>query len=542
MKKQDLLNYFDNTLLDKLFGFCYARTNDSHEAEELCSDIIFALVKASKSEGEIESVYPFIWKVARNVYADFSNNRRKHTEKVYEGDSEEFLLKLSDDDTADVTEELLHTVYKRIAFLTKAYREVMILFYIDGLSTAEIAKLQNTSEGAVRQRLFSAREKIKNEVKEMADTYNRPVALDKIDFVIWGTGNPGWGDPRNVCTRVFSKHIIWLCHKKPMSASEIAEELNVPTLYVEEELEILTKGANGEYGFLRRLENGKYALNFILLDADVFEKATSIYEERLPHICDIITKHIEERKAEYLSVPLLNKKTDLNLIYWMLIYLITNALILLVAEDMQENQFSNVTKQDRPFSMFGYIPNGKYYIHGCDEIEGHNICGFSDILFSNMYNKYIQRHFSCGHNISTDPLLQLALRAIDGLDISSLTEEEKEHSAKAVECGYLYRDGNILYTKILTIGSSSADPLIDVTRPLFDDGYFDEDIKIISEKAAALVRKFVPEHLIGEWRLVNALASQPVNDAVMDHLIEKGLLTPPENGIGAEGCFLSVEK
>ena len=35
-------------LLDKLFGFCYAGTADSHEAEELCSDIIFALEKSAQ--------------------------------------------------------------------------------------------------------------------------------------------------------------------------------------------------------------------------------------------------------------------------------------------------------------------------------------------------------------------------------------------------------------------------------------------------------------------------------------------------------------
>ena len=118
MKKQELLNYVNDELLDKLFGFCYSRTNDSYQAEELCSDIVYALVKAAHTDGEIESAYPFIWRVARNVYADFSDKRKKHTEKVYEGDSEEFLLKLADDDTIDVTGELLHTVYKRIAFLT----------------------------------------------------------------------------------------------------------------------------------------------------------------------------------------------------------------------------------------------------------------------------------------------------------------------------------------------------------------------------------------------------------------------------------------
>ena len=103
MKKRDLLNFFDDNLLDKLFGFCYARTNDSYEAEELCSDIIYSLVKAANSDGEIESVYPFIWRVARNVYADFSNNRRKRSETIYGGDSEEILLGISEEDTSDDT-------------------------------------------------------------------------------------------------------------------------------------------------------------------------------------------------------------------------------------------------------------------------------------------------------------------------------------------------------------------------------------------------------------------------------------------------------
>ena len=28
----------------------------------------------------------------------------------------------------------------------------------------------------------------------------------------------------------------------------------------------------------------------------------------------------------------------------------------------------------------------------------------------------------------------------------------------------------------------------------------------------------------------------------IEYLIEKGVLTPPEDGIGAEGCWMSVEK
>ena len=541
MKKQDLLNYFDDNLLDALFGFCYARTNDSYEAEELCSDIVYSLVKCTKTDGEIESVFPFIWKVAHNVYADFSNKRRKHTETIYEGDSEEILLEIAEEDYSDDTAELLTYVYRRIAFLTKAYREVMIMFYIDGLSTAQIAKAQGTSEVAVRQRLFSARKKIKSEVEEMTETYNKPVALDKIDFVIWGTGNPDWGDPRNVCTRMFSNHIVWLCHKKPMNASEIAEELNVPTIYVEEELEILRKGENGTYGLLRRLDNGKYALNFILLDKDVFEKVNVFYTEQLPKICETILNYIEEKKTEYLAFPYLNKKVDMNLILWQQVSNIADAFSYCVMCTMKKKYFANVEKPDRPFSVFGYVDNGKYYGAGWDGADAQNICGYSKIHIDNIYITRIRKHFSCGLNVSNEPQIQLAIRAIEGLDITSLSETEKEHAAKAIECGYLYRDGDMLYTKILVCSLSDRNRLFDISNAL-QNGYFDAEAEIVAEKVAALIKKSVPDYLLGEWRLANTLANMPILDAVVERLIEQGVLTPPEGGIGAEGCWMSVEK
>lgn len=541
MKKQDLLKYFDDDLLDKLFGFCYARTKDSYEAEELCSDILYELVKAANTVGEIEDAYPFIWSVARNVYADFSEARRKHRNAAYEGDPEELLLSVTDEEIYDDTAELLTSIYHRIAFLTKAYREVMIMFYIEGLSTAQIAKAQGTSEGAVRQRLFSARQKIKSEVEEMAETNRKPVALDQINYVIWGTGDPFWGDPRNVGTRIFSKHILWLCHKKAMNASEIAEELNVPTVYVEEELEILCKGENGKYGLLRRLENGKYALNFILLDQDVFEKANAIYTEQLPKICETISNYIEAHKAEYLAFPYLNKKVDMNLILWQQVFHISDAFSSCVERILKKNYFADVEKTDRPFSVFGYVDNGKYYGGGWDGVAAQNVCGFSNICLDNIYITRIKKHFSCGFNVSKDPQIQLALRAIDGLNLTSLSEKEKEHAAKAIECGYLYCDGDMLYTKILVSALSDRDRLFDISNGLMN-GYFDVDAEIVAEKVAELIKKSVPDHLLGEWSLANRLANMPILDAVVECLIEKGVLTPPEDGIGAEGCWMSVEK
>ena len=120
-------------------------------------------------------------------------------------------------------------------------------------------------------------------------------------------------------------------------------------------------------------------------------------------------------------------------------------------------------------------------------------------------------------------------------------EASAAHAAKAIECGYLYRDGDMLYTKILVSSLSDRNRLFDISNAL-QNGYFDADAEIVAAKVAELIKKSVPDYLLGEWRLANNLASMPILDAVVECLIEKGVLTPPEDGIGAEGCWMSVEK
>ena len=541
MKKQELLKLIDEELLEKLYGFCYSGTNDSWQAQELCSDIVYALLKAANTDGDVNSPYAFIWRIARNVYADFSRTRRLNADMLYEGDPIEKLEQIAADDPEDdYSGELITAVYRRISFLTKAYREAMIMFYIDGLSTAEIAQRLNTSETAIRQRLFSARQKIRKEVEEMTQT-NKPLALDKMDYVIWGNGNPLWSDPRKVCERQFSKHVIWLCRQKPRTAAEIAEELNVPTVYVEEELEILANGENGKYGALRRLENGRYAINFILLDKETTEKAHAIYTEHLPTVSQIISDFIEQNKEEYLVFPYLNKKADLNLILWQQVNTITYGFASNVFRIMSEKYFADIEETKRDFHVYGFVDAGKHYGGGYDGADAYNVCGYSHVYLANIYIKRIKQHFECGVNVSADPQLQLAIRSINGLDTDTLTEAEKEHAAKAIECGYLYREGKTLYTKILVSDMKDSNRLHEISWKLAN-GYFEEIAEKTAEKLAELIKSTLPEYLLGEWKFVNDLAHLPMIDLQIEELINKNILIPPADGIGAEGCWMCVAK
>lgn len=542
MKKHELLNMIDESLLDALYGYCYPRTRDSYAARELCSDIVYALVKTANTDGEIAEPYAFIWRVARNVYADYCKKRSESDAHGYMGDPQDAFATIADEQEQDEDDnELLGRVHKRIAYLTRAYREVMIAFYLDGKPIAQIAKEQGVREDTIRQRLYSARKKLKDEVENMTQT-NKPVALNHIDYYIVGTGNPWWGDPREgFYDRDLSQHVLHLCHRSPKTASEIAAELNVPTLYIEQELEILARGRNGEYGLLRRLDNGRYAINFVLLEKQTIEKAIALYEAQLPMVADVIAKFIEQHKDEYLAFPYLNKEVDLNLILWQQIFWMSHALEEQVTGILENKYFADTDAPDRPFSVYGFESLGKYFGCGMDGTAAQEICGYSNVHMTNIYISRIRGHFHCGHNISQDPMLLMTIRAIEGLSADSLSEDEKEIAAKAIEQGLLVRKGNTLYTKILVHDKKDGSRLFSTTIKL-ENGYFDGAAESIAKEIAALIKDSLPDYLIGEWRYANRLAGLPMWDALVEALIARGILTPPENGIGAEGCWMGVEK
>lgn len=74
MKTNETLKLLDDKdLLDKIYHFSYHRCNTSFEAEDLCSDIVLAVISAIHKQEDIESFYAFVWTVARRVYADYKD-------------------------------------------------------------------------------------------------------------------------------------------------------------------------------------------------------------------------------------------------------------------------------------------------------------------------------------------------------------------------------------------------------------------------------------------------------------------------------------
>mgnify|MGYP000351413019 CR=1 FL=1 len=157
MKTNETLKLLDDKdFLDKIYHFSYHRCNTSFEAEDLCSDIVLAVISAIHKQERIDNFYAFVLKYNKifykinnqtvyemNISHFLEDNRCKQIIVVTkENEIEEFVEEAAE-------QEQISRIFKEIAFLSKAYREVMVMFYIDELKVKEIATRLDINETTV---------------------------------------------------------------------------------------------------------------------------------------------------------------------------------------------------------------------------------------------------------------------------------------------------------------------------------------------------------------------------------------------------------
>ena len=397
MKTNEILKLIgDKALLDKIYQFSYRRSNTSYEAEDLCSDIILTVISAVHKQEQIENFYAFVWTVARRVYADYCEKRNsvRQTISMENGDyaiaAKENEIDSFIEETAE--QEQIRKIFAEISFLSKAYREVMVLYYLDEMKVKDISKKLNISETTVKQRLFFARNTVRKEVEIMNE---RNVSLKPVSLAFIGAGNPSGNDPRTKAERILSQNLVYACKDKAKSAKELSDELCVPMPYIEDELEIQLKGENGSYGLLRKMGD-KYITNVIIVENSEFNEAGKIYTKHLDELCEKLKNHLQSHREEFLNFSYLSRQTDLRFILWTLISESVWHLKERVDEILETEYFKEVKQPQRKFTTVGVaIPYGASYsarFYGCDGNETHDFCGYSYVFIRNIYGKRIDRH------------------------------------------------------------------------------------------------------------------------------------------------------
>ncbi|MER1999364.1 MAG: sigma-70 family RNA polymerase sigma factor [Lysinibacillus sp.] len=141
---------------DYLYRIAFIYMKDQHAAEEVVQDVFMKLYETRQFEGKsslktyltrmtINTCYDYLrkWKARKNQLLDYVLKREHAAEQV--------VLALQERD------EIVESILK----LPLKYREVILLYYYDDLTTAEVAALLKVPESTVGTRLQRARQKLK---------------------------------------------------------------------------------------------------------------------------------------------------------------------------------------------------------------------------------------------------------------------------------------------------------------------------------------------------------------------------------------------
>ena len=549
MKTNETLKLIgDKEFLDKIYQFSYRRCNTSYEAEDLCSEIILAVISAVHNQESIENFYAFVWTIARRVYADYSEkrNQTRQTVSIENGDlllaSKENEIDLFLEETAE--QEHIKKIFAEISFLSKAYREVMVLYYIDEMKVKDIALKLGINETTVKQRLFSARNEIRKEVETMNE---RNLSLKPITMDFMGSGSVTGNSPSSVATRTFSQNLIYACKDTAKSAKELSEELCVPMIYVEEELDIQLHGINGTFGTLRK-QGDKYISNIIIVDEQDRIEVSKLYEKYTDKFCEALKNFLKDNEPKLLELPFVNKPKDIKQLLWVLIANASWGFVRETEKIMDEVYFSDVkeaiSSSGRKFTC-GAIARKENeqklpYGYGCDCNNAGDFCGYSYVEIRNIYGPKKDALYRVGHNLTHDKGISLLLKSIGGLPIETLTEEQKELAAKGIEIGLLRKNDSILEPAIIIIDNKNSDGFfkcLDELYPLLAP-YCEE----LALEVSNHIKKHIQKHLLDEYKTYNMAASASIVSCVIDKCIELGLLNEPENRLGSEGVLMVIEK
>jgi RNA polymerase sigma-70 factor, ECF subfamily len=143
---------------EPIFRFAYRLLGSVEIAEDVTHDCFLSLIRKPENfRPERASLKTYLYAAARNLAMKHFRNQGRETgmdevsEEPKEASSRGPLRRLLD-------EELATQVREAILSLPPLQREALILFEYEGLSLSEVAEIEGTDVGAVKARLYRARE------------------------------------------------------------------------------------------------------------------------------------------------------------------------------------------------------------------------------------------------------------------------------------------------------------------------------------------------------------------------------------------------
>ena len=278
--------------LPKIYGFAIKKAFSYAEAEDICADIVEELYKSLIKANEIYNLEGYIWRISEHVYSKYVSSVKKHQGIALD----EINLSLEDAyDLGEAEEEFLR-LRREIAFLTKTRREIVYAYYYENKSIVQISAQQGIPTGTVKWHLNQARHELKEGFhmeRKIGKLGMKPVKAVSIGH----SGDPGPnGGPEYYLNDSLNLNIVYSVYDTPRTKEEIAEELGVTPVFIEDKIELLESN-----GFLVKKSGNRFT-TYVRFDSPTYslEKQENKLKKQL-EIAQLLAKDYAQSVREAIS-------------------------------------------------------------------------------------------------------------------------------------------------------------------------------------------------------------------------------------------------
>ncbi len=293
-----------------IFSYALSRVSNVEDAKDLTNDIVVAILQSADKIRNSDAFYGYLWGIATNTYRKFM---RKKSHFIFEE------LKDTVVEEYDFTSELLwkEDIAKlrlEIALLSKEYRECTVAYYYEELSCIDIAHKLNISLEMVKYYLFKTRKILKEGIcmeREFGEKSFKPAPFEFVT-IFSGDFNREY---LNLFSRKLPGQILMSAYYTPMTVRELAIELGVASVYLEDELAMLEK-----YNLITKVSNGKYQTNLIIFTEDFTNEFHKKAEKLAVPIVKEIVLNIKNKLGQVKSLNRICKGLSEERLLWGLLW------------------------------------------------------------------------------------------------------------------------------------------------------------------------------------------------------------------------------
>lgn len=246
--------------LPKIYGFAIKKVFSYEEAEELSSDIVTEVYLSLLSSKEIYNADGYVWRISEHVYSKFVSSKKRREGVSIDGMDFPDNTPMFDEDP----DEELDMLRREVAFLAQARRKIVYSFYYENKPISAIAKETGIPEGTVKWHLNKAR----NDLKEGFSMERRIGKLgikpiEANNFAHYGNTGSNEG-PKHYLGNKLNLNIVYSVYHSPKTMVEIAQELGVTPVYIEDNVKELE-----DNGFLV-MKSGKRYTTYVNFNPETY--------------------------------------------------------------------------------------------------------------------------------------------------------------------------------------------------------------------------------------------------------------------------------